>query len=231
MSVQPVIGIVGHGHVVPKFWGDLLVTAARTAYVERVREAGGRPVVLPGAAAGDLLDVVDALILTGGGDVDPRRYGGSVEEATDVDPGRDEAEIALVRLAQRRQIPVLGVCRGLQVLVVAFGGTLRDDLGMSHLLPEAGHPVAVDPDSQLHNLLGERRAVSSVHRHAVGDPGPGWRPTAWADDGVIEAAEWAGGRAWPVLGVQWHPELDDPTGPALFGWLVRVASERMAPVR
>jgi putative glutamine amidotransferase len=115
------------------------------------------------------------------------------------------------------------VCRGLQVLVVAFGGTLTADLGMSHVLPEVGHRVTTRHDSAMRSLLGERPSVTSLHHQAVADPGPCWRPTAWAADGVIEAAEWAGAVDWPVLGVQWHPELEGATGPALFAWLVEEA--------
>jgi putative glutamine amidotransferase len=226
MRQLPVVGIVGHGYVVPKFFGDLAVTGTPDKYVERVAAAGGRPVVLPGASAVGLLDVVDALMLTGGGDVDPARYGGPPEVGIDVDPARDDAEIALVLTAARAGVPLLGVCRGLQVLVTAFGGTLTGDLGMSHVLPGVGHPVATEPGSLARRVLGERPDVSSVHHQAVAEPGPCWRPTAWADDGVVEAVEWTAADAWPVLGVQWHPEMEGETGTALFQWLVGEAGRR-----
>jgi putative glutamine amidotransferase len=225
MSIRPVIGIVGNAHAVPKFWGELAVNGAPTAYVGKVLEAGGRPVVLPGSVSGDLLDVVDGVILTGGGDIDPRRYGGSPEDGNDVDEQRDAEEIALVHRVLAAGIPLLGVCRGLQILAVAFGGTLRSDLGMSHICPEAGHRVDTAPESLSAELLGSRPVVTSLHRQAIADPGPNWRPTAWAGDGVIEAVEWVAGD-WPVLGVQWHPELEAETGSALFSWLVRAASSR-----
>jgi putative glutamine amidotransferase len=231
MRTHPLVGIVGHGYVVPKRFGDLPVTGTPDSYVDRVAAAGGRPVVLPGAAAVDLLDVVDCLVLTGGGDVDPALYGGSSEVGIDVDRARDDAEIAVIHAAQRAGVPLLGVCRGLQLLVVAYGGTLTGELGMSHVLPGVGHPVTTQPGSLTRRVRGDRPAVSSLHHQAVADTGPCWRVSAWADDGVVEAAEWAGPEPWPVIAVQWHPELDGDSGSALFEWLVRAtlpASRRSA---
>ncbi len=223
MTGGPVVGIVGHGYVVARPFGDLAVVGTPATYAEKVIAAGARPVVLPGAAAIDLLDVVDALVLTGGGDVAPHLYGGAPEAAADVDPIRDANEIELVRAAADAKVPLLGVCRGLQVMVVAFGGTLSEDLAMRHVLPHLGHPVTTRAGSLLRSVLGERPDVTALHHQAVAEPGPAWRPTAWTDDGVIEAVEWAGERAWPALGVQWHPELEAATGASLFSWLVQVA--------
>ena len=121
---SPVIGIVGAGHAVPRFWGELAVTGTPTSYVDAVLAAGGMPVVVPGRAPDRILDLVDALVLTGGGDVDPARYDGDPSTATEVDLARDEAELRLAHAAAARGRPVLGICRGLQVLVVAFGGRL-----------------------------------------------------------------------------------------------------------
>lgn len=225
----PVIGIVGHRYVVPRPFGELPVTGATPLYVEGVLSAGGRPVILPPRAALDLLDVVDALVLTGGGDVDPGRSGAS-GTAYDVDVERDADEIALVRAAAGLRLPVLGVCRGLQILAVALGGRL--DGGLEHLRPHDGHVVRTAPGSLVRHLLGERVHTSALHRQGVADPGPCWRPTAWAEDGTVEAVEPVQAD-WPALGVQWHPELSwheqmvDGTGPALFGWLV--ARARLVP--
>ncbi len=223
------MGIVGHGYVVPKHFGDLAVVGTPADYVRQLVAAGARPVLLPGETAYEMLDVVDAVVLTGGGDVDPQRYGSSATASLDVDPTRDEDEIALVRAAAAVRMPLLGVCRGLQILTVAFGGTLTTDLGMSHVLPHVGHTVTTLPGSAVHELLGDRTLVTALHHQAVADPGPCWRATAWADDGVIEAAEWAGDGDWPVLGVQWHPELEGATGEAMFSWLVREARRTAVP--
>jgi putative glutamine amidotransferase len=226
---KPVVGVVGYGHLVPRPFGELPVTGAPPAYLESIAAAGGRAVILPPDGV-DLLDVVDALVLTGGGDVEPARYGGS-GPADDVSPERDAAEVAMVLGAAAAGLPLLGICRGLQVLVVAFGGTLRG--GLDHRLPHGGHEVRTAPGSLVHGLLGEQVRTSALHQQAAGDPGPRWRATAWAGDGTVEAIEPVS-PGWPVLGVQWHPELtvhpvlDDPTGPALFGWLTRCARRALA---
>lgn len=225
-SPGPVVGVVGHGYDVVKHFGDLPVTGTPRWYVDALTATGGRPVLLPGHQAVDLLDVVDGLVLTGGGDVDPALYGGDPAAAADVDRSRDDAEIGLVHAARAAGLPLLGVCRGAQLLAVAYGGRLVD--GVGHVHPIAGHAVATADGSQVAGLVGERPVTSALHRQAIADAGPCWRPTAWAEDGTVEAVEWAAGD-WPVLGVQWHPELawhadlDDPTGPALFDWLVGAA--------
>jgi putative glutamine amidotransferase len=225
--VGPVIGIVGHAYVVPRPFGDLPVTGTPPTYVQALAATGARPVLLPGTHVLELLDVVDGLVLTGGGDVDPALHDGVPGSATDVDRARDDAEIALVRAASQARIPLLGVCRGAQVLAVAFGGRLTG--GLEHIDPVAGHPVSTADGSMVRGLLGERLTTSALHHQGIAATGPHWRATAWTDDGTVEAIEWAVGD-WPVLGVQWHPELawhkdlDDPTGPALFGWLVAAAA-------
>jgi len=222
----PVVGVVGHGYLVPRPFGDLPVTGAPPTYFDAIAAAGGRPVLLSGRYAADQLDLVDAVVLTGGGDVDPARYGGT-GPAEDVDPERDEAEIAVVHAAERAGLPVLGVCRGLQILAVAHGGRLQG--GLPHRLPEHGHEVRTEPGSLIESLVGPRALTSALHQQAVVEPGPRWRATAWADDGTIEAIEPAV-PGCPVLGVQWHPELGghpvltDHTGPAVFGWIVGAAT-------
>ncbi|WP_377643501.1 gamma-glutamyl-gamma-aminobutyrate hydrolase family protein [Oryzobacter terrae] len=224
MTGGPVVGVVGHRYVVPRPYVDLPVTGTPHAYTDRVAAAGGRPLVLPAGRAVDLLDVVDALVLTGGADLDPALAGTDVGSADEVDRARDEDELALVREAHRRELPLLGVCRGLQVLVVAHGGTLVSDLGAGHRRPGVGHRVHTAPGSSIGRLLGGDCHTTSLHHQAVADPGPAFRVTARADDGVAEAVEWAGPGDWPVLGVQWHPELSqDATGAAVFGWLVAAA--------
>lgn len=226
MNRGPVVGVVAHEYVVPRPFGTLPVTGSPTWYLDGLVAAGTRPVLLPGHESVDLLDMVDAVVLTGGGDLDPLLSGADPCGASEVDRARDDSEIALVRAAAATGVPLLGVCRGLQVLAVAFGATLA--AGAEHIRPHDGHDVTTAPGSVLHDLLGVRVRTSALHHQAIADPGPRWRPTACADDGTIEAIEWIDG-GWPVLGIQWHPELTwceevtDPTGPALFGWLRNVA--------
>jgi putative glutamine amidotransferase len=211
-AARPVVGIAGAGYVVPRFWGELEVRGVPTSYVDAVAVAGGRPVILPPGHALDALDLVDAVVLAGGDDVG-------------VDLERDQAEMALLQAARQREVPLLGVCRGLQLLSVADGGSLVNDLGadLPHVLPDVGHPVVTGPGSVLASLLGESPTVSSLHHQGVATLGPGWRATARAPDGLLEGAEWIG--EWDAMGVQWHPEKD-ATGPALFGWLVATAAHR-----
>jgi len=211
----PVIGIAGAGYDVPRFWGTLPVRGVPTSYVDAVAAAGGRPVILPPGHGVDVLDLVDGVVLAGGDNVGD-------------DPDRDDAEIALVRAARGLALPMLGVCRGLQVQTVADGGTLIADLGehLPHIRPGIGHPVTTAPGSLAAALLGNFPTVSSIHRQAADRIGSGWSVTARAEDDVVEAIEWVDSD-WPALGVQWHPELDT-TGPAVFGWLVRRAASRAA---
>jgi len=205
------------------------------AYVDAVLAAGGLPLVLPVLAPGDADDVlatVDGLLLTGGGDVDPARYGQeAVPEEYGVYAARDDWELALARAAQ---VPVLGICRGAQVLNVAAGGTLVPDVptatGVEHRVRERSrevvHGVTVVAGTLLHAVVGSEAVdVNTLHHQAVDRPGAGFRVVATAPDGTVEAIERADGAA---LGVQWHPELLAPAAPHadLFGWLVEAAAGR-----
>ena len=211
-GVGPVVGIAGEGLVVIKHFGDQQVVASPLAVVNGVRSAGGRPMVLPPGAGADDLDAVDALVLAGGVDLG-------------VDAARDRDELALALAALEKGLPTLGLCRGLQVLAVATGGSLAPELGDGHIiLPPGTHAVRTVPGSAVADLVPDGR-VGSLHHQAVAAYDDRWRATATAPDGVVEALEWVDQRAWPALGVQWHPELDG-TGPAVFGWLVRVAVRR-----
>lgn len=202
-------------------------------YVDAVWAVGATPIVLTPPPAGGLdryLEAVtgcDALCVTGGGDVEPARYGAPDAGPTmDVDPLRDAAELAAVDAALAAGATVLGICRGIQVLAVAHGGTLHTDL------PTAGfnghweeerqhepvHPVHVDAGTNAERALAGATVVNSIHHQAVRDPGPRLRVSARSDDGVIEAIESA-----QVLGVQWHPErlfASDDRHLAPFRWLV-----------
>jgi gamma-glutamyl-gamma-aminobutyrate hydrolase PuuD len=192
-------------------------------YEAAVRRAGAvpRPLALDDAAA-TALEGVDGLLLTGGDDVDPALYGEAAHPTYDVsEPGRDAFEIDLVRRALAADLPVLAICRGLQVLNVALGGTLVQDIPSepgSHLAHEAAgattlaHTVSVRPGSCLAALVGpdDTRAVNSRHHQAVRALGHGLVVTATSPDGVIEAAEVPAARF--CVGVQWHPENFHATG-------------------
>jgi putative glutamine amidotransferase len=204
-------------------------------YVSSVAAVGGIPVVLPAGpdvdpyALSDAVDRCVALVVTGGGDVHPERYGspsGSPDLLMDVDAARDMAEIAAVQRATAQGKRVLGVCRGLQLLAVMGGGTLIHDLSAKGLdghwaekrQYEPVHSVRAQAGSAVAAVLGSVDAVNSIHHQAIADPGQSLRPTAWSDDGVIEAVEGNG-----LLGVQWHPERLSGTDPRHldpFRWLV-----------
>jgi putative glutamine amidotransferase len=192
-------------------------------YEESARRAGGDVRVLDRATAGaaDAMRGVDGLLLTGGGDVLPSIYGATAHPAFDAaEPGRDEYEIELVRRAIEADIPLLAICRGIQVLNVARGGTLiqhiPDEVGttVNHRVPTPPHSIAhevwIESESMLERLMGERFEageacpVNSRHHQAPKDLGEGLIASATAPDGVIEAIEDPGRRF--CLGVQWHPE-------------------------
>ncbi len=204
----------------------------------KIAEAGGVPVQLPYECAGrEVVARCDALVLTGGQDVDPEIWGGPPPtpsptggETLAIDRRRDEYEIALVRHAIARGMPVLGICRGAQLLNVALGGTLVPhlaDRGTRHYSlvdvpdgrPEREHPVEFTEGSLAAALYGSRHAVTSWHHQAVDSPGDGLVVSGRAPDGVVEAIELPGR---PVLGVQWHPEAA-PELERCFTWLVEQA--------
>jgi len=213
------------------------VEALERAYVDAVLRAGGVPLVLPACDPADVEAIagcLDGILLSGGGDVDPARYGAPPSpEVAGVEPDRDAWELALVGYALRVGLPILGTCRGAQVLNVAMGGTLVAHLpavtSPQHCQrdrwAEAVHDVSVQRASTLCSVVGlDVLGVNSLHHQAVDQVGMGLRAVGWADDGVIEAVEGLG--STPVLGVQWHPELlpGFESHAALFGWLVEMAS-------
>jgi putative glutamine amidotransferase len=217
--------------------GLLPVHAVNRVYVAAVRAAGGLPFVVPTLDPSDAPAVVselDGFVLSGGGDLDPETYGGERgPELTGVDAERDRWELALVAAAEDLGVPVLGICRGLQTLNVAAGGTLvphlPDRSDQAHRVLEREcevvHRVDVVRGSLLGGLAGPVCGVNSLHHQAADRVGSGLKAVAFAPDGVIEALEDT--RWGRTLGVQWHPELltGHPEQVALWSWLVDAAAE------
>lgn len=205
-----------------------------STYIACVRRAGGLPILLtsPEEDPYESLSLLDGLLLMGGGDVEPSRYGGREHgELYGIEPDRDALEIALVRAADRDAIPTLAICRGIQVLNVAFGGSLHPHLPEVDGAAIHGEPLSDDP--VLHDVKlahGSRVADAmhtdlvsgtSHHHQGVDRLGDGLVATGWSEDGLIEAVEREGG--W-IVGVQWHPEDTadrDPAQQGLFDELVR----------
>jgi putative glutamine amidotransferase len=230
--MKPRIGITS----APTVYDGRRVERVNHWYVDAVARAGGLPLILPALPPTDaeaILAGLDGMVLTGGGDVDPWLYGEEpAPEVYDVDAARDEWELALIRGAV--DVPVLGICRGAQLLNVAAGGSLIQhlpDVTQNHRQrerhTEAVHFVEVAPGSQLAEVLGTRHlGVNSIHHQAIARVGQGLRAVAWSPDGVIEAVEREDGA--PVLAVQWHPEslVDHVPHGQLFLWLTRTAALR-----
>lgn len=232
---RPVIGLTG------SCWDDdqRAVHGVADAYVQALYAAGALPLhipCLPGdEVTVDLLGLVDGLVLTGGADVDPKHFGELPRRGLgQISPQRDALEIPLARAAIAADMPVLAICRGMQVLNVAAGGTLYQDLYFD--LPDVlqhnqnaprwypTHPVELERGSILHRIVGQTTIyVNSFHHQAVRELAPGLHVTAHAPDGVIEAVEMPAARF--IVGVQWHPEclMSSDHGRRLFEALVAVA--------
>lgn len=197
-----------------------------SSYVRALADAGLTPLVLPTVLAPHeavaALDHVRGLVLTGGEDVAPERYGATPHPKLGrVDPARDAAELALIAAARARHLPILAICRGIQILNVALGGTLYQDLDSEHPgavrhAAEQDHDVRIEPRSALAAALGleDHARVNSRHHQAVRRLAAPLRAAAWAEDGIIEGVETAQPSQGWMLGVQWHPE--DLTERALF---------------
>lgn len=217
---RPVIGITGNFNE-----GQLKLLPG---YFRSIEAAGGTPVVIPPRRKPDaslisLIDRIDGLLLSGGADINPILMGEDpVPALHGINNERDAFELALTRLAYNRQVPMLGICRGIQVLAAALGGTVMQDIAtaMPHstLVKHsqdadrgvATHFVTAEADSVVGRLLGTRFAVNSFHHQAVGEPGPHFRVTARSADGVVEAIESTDMKS--IIGVQWHPECFWPEG-------------------
>ena len=229
---RPMIGVTGFQEIWRIDCGDYLTAAVESHYNELVEEAGGLPMLVGTSAAGadDVVERVDALLITGGPDVDPLIYGHERHPRTgDADHRRDALEVALVKSAMRRRMPVLGICRGCQLVAAALGGSLEQHVDGHFLLdrPEDKvHEVEVVAGSRLAGVIGPgHHGVNSLHHQAVADPGPHLVISARAAG--IDLIEGVEHPSAPVLAVQWHPEkMGDLTlARHLFTWLVSEASQ------
>lgn len=177
-------------------------------YIESIREAGGTPLILPFQDV-SVAEKIDGLLLSGGVDIDPYRFGQTPRGVGHIDPERDEFEISLAQAAVRRKIPVLGICRGIQILSVSFGGTILQDIGETHLKHVQDAPCwygshSVTMSGRLGEIYGEERiSVNSFHHQAVRKIPKGFSNNARSEDGLIEGMSSKSGFA---VGVQWHPE-------------------------
>jgi putative glutamine amidotransferase len=229
---RPVIGISAYREQAR--WGvwDMPAVLVPAGYVDKVAAAGGLPVVLPPSTSLDpqVLDLLDGLVLAGGADLDPDRYGEQPHpETSGWRADRDAGELAVLDGALGRDLPVLGVCRGLQVMTVHAGGRLEqhlpDVVGHERHRPQPGvfgeHPVRLAAGSTVHGVLGDTATVRSYHHQGVADAGT-LTVTGWADDGTVEVVEVPGQHF--ALGVLWHPEAGDD--PRLFEALVAAATSR-----
>jgi putative glutamine amidotransferase len=231
--MRPVIGITTY--VTPAKWGYWELEAALIPhdYVRAVEESGGRALLVPPSDNGieETLDAVDAIVFSGGSDLDPAHYGAEAHPETfGIHEERDRAELELMKAALERDMPVLAICRGIQVMNVARGGNLIQHLPdivghEGHKNDPPGefidHDVAIEPDTTLAKILGDRHPVKSHHHQGLDAVGEGLRVTAHAEDGSIEGIEDPQHRF--ALGVLWHPEAGEDR--KLFEALVEQARD------
>lgn len=222
----------------------------RQTYVDAILRAGGAPTLIPPvqdeATLRALYERLDGVLLAGGGDIEPTHYGDEPHaQLGTLDRLRDVAELPMARWATAEGKPVLGICRGVQVINVALGGSLWQDIpsqiesDLKHNLSyeredwtHLAHEMRIAPDSQLHALLGvDSMLINSLHHQSVRQIAPGLRAVAWAPDGVVEALEGTGDSF--LLGVQCHPEAlqasADERWQAVFAAFVRSCAERLRP--
>lgn len=222
---KPIIGVTTWRRDLPTFLGEATdLYTLGPEYIDWVEKAGGVPVLFPHGIShvSQYLELIDALLVTGGGDVDPDSYGQKNEGLSyDVNPGADLFEIRLVQEAAKRKLPTFGVCRGFQIMQVAFGGDMLQDLhaeypehpessGAAEYILSLRHKVHFSPNSFLfHAYNGSEIVVNTIHHQCVRSLGKGFKAAGWSEDGLIEAAE--SGTDWLAVGVQWHPEKINDT--------------------
>ena len=233
---RPLIGLTGRTKLAADVAG-IVASLGRAEvdlyirdYARAIYEAGGLPVHLPGFLRPDeFAGRLDGLVLTGGTDVEASVYGAAADpRAYAAEPERDRFELGLIDLAVDEHLPILGICRGTQLLNVWAGGTLRqhvpDHARYDVAIHEAVDVASIEPGTLLHDLYGDRLPINSLHHQTIDRLAPGWVVAARGDGGEVEALEWPG---HDVLAVQWHPELlATRSADPLFSWIVARARDR-----
>lgn len=214
------IGIVGNEKFISTEKVDFWMSYTTKGYIEGIQQAGGLPFILPigePSEAKAYIDSIDHLILAGGQDIEPHHY---YQKATsflgETNPARDAFELALIQEAHKQGKPILGICRGMQLINIAFGGSLYQDLSFNHStslqhvqensMGDPSHGIILEADSWLTSFLPNDYQVNSAHHQAIDQLAPGFKISARSEDGIIEGIESTNPET-RILGVQWHPEL------------------------
>ena len=233
---KPLIGITGRRRKGEMLRGSLKVMnhlpfdVYWVDYAQGVIAAGGVPVFLPlSLDPAEIIPRLDGLLMSGGADIDPKRYGAEPEpELQSIEPARDEFELKILELVYECELPVAGICRGLQILNVHAGGTLYQDVPPHSVRDKAPstrvHDITTEKGSILEKLYGEKLEVNSLHHQSIKTLGKHFSASATSNDGIVEGIEHS---QLPIVAVQWHPEmLDTRDSDPIFKWLVSKAEDR-----
>ena len=240
--MKPLIGIIGNSFDNPIVeHANLPINYTPKGYTNAVHAAGGLPLIIPLVNEDNITEIVarfDGLVFAGGQDVSPIFYGQEPHpKLGSLNYQRDLVEIALIKAAFAKGLPILGICRGLQVINVALGGSLYQDLseypnwsvkhqqfGTAWAMPT--HSIKVEPANPLHDIFGDTGLVNSLHHQAIKDLAPGLQALATSADGLVEAVT---NKQQNLLAVQWHPEAqfeDFPEALAIFAWLIQASQAK-----
>lgn len=233
---KPLIGITGRRRKGEMLRGSLKVMnhlpfdVYWVDYAQGVIAAGGVPVFLPlSLDPAEIIPRLDGILMSGGADIDPKRYGAEPEpELQSIEPARDEFELKILELVYECELPIAGICRGLQILNVHAGGSLYQDVPPHSVRDKAPstrvHDITTEKGSILEKLYGEKLEVNSLHHQSIKTLGKHFSASATSNDGIVEGIEHS---QLPIVAVQWHPEmLDTRDSDPIFKWLVSKAEDR-----